>query len=288
MNMKLVSVIIPAYNASKFIGETIQSVIDQTHKNWELIIVDDGSTDSTAEKINAFSSDPRIKSVRQNNAGVSTARNHGLELAKGDFIAFLDADDVWLPNNLESKLLVLNSEEIDFVFGDIYYTDENLQNKIPGDKGTDVNIVENILLWEGEVIPCPSGNLLIKRRCFDKGLKFDPNFSTAADQDFSLYLSRDFKGKYIHEHMMLYRFVNASMSKNIPVMESDHINVYRKAKEKKLFKSFWFKQRCFSNLYLILAGSYWKNAGKKWKGFIFILKSVFTYPPNILKVFKKI
>lgn len=94
--MELVSVVMPAYNASRFIAESIQSVQNQTYTNWELIIVDDGSTDNTYEiAANFAAADKRIKIKQQKNSGVSSARNLALDCARGGYIAFLDADDLW-------------------------------------------------------------------------------------------------------------------------------------------------------------------------------------------------
>src|SRR6266852_6361254 len=98
----LVSVIIPAYNAERFIDETLESVFKQTHDHLELILVDDGSTDGTGAQVRAYGD--RVRFIRQVNAGAGAARNRGLEVATGDYIAFLDADDLWRPEKLEVQL----------------------------------------------------------------------------------------------------------------------------------------------------------------------------------------
>lgn len=101
---KLVSIITPTYNCGKFIGETIESVLCQTYNNWEMIIVDDCSTDDTIEIVASFK-DPRIKYHRlDHNSGAAVARNLALRLARGRWIAFLDSDDLWLPTKLERQL----------------------------------------------------------------------------------------------------------------------------------------------------------------------------------------
>src|SRR5688572_1866005 len=94
-NKKLVSVIIPAYNAGPFISETLESVLAQTYSNWEVIVVNDGSKDNTENILKQYSEkDPRISFISKTNSGVSDTRNKGIDKAKGEFIAFLDADDV--------------------------------------------------------------------------------------------------------------------------------------------------------------------------------------------------
>jgi glycosyltransferase involved in cell wall biosynthesis len=99
------SVVIPAYNAAQFLPAAISSVQSQTFTDWELLIIDDGSTDRTAEVVQTFQDrDGRIQLIRQTNQGVSAARTHGVEQSQGDLIAFLDADDWWLPHKLATHL----------------------------------------------------------------------------------------------------------------------------------------------------------------------------------------
>ena len=99
--MPNVSVIIPAYNAEAFIADTVQSVLDQTYQDFEIIVVDDGSKDGTVAALEPFGS--RVHVHTQTNGGVARARNAGVALASGEFIAFLDADDLWLPQKLERQ-----------------------------------------------------------------------------------------------------------------------------------------------------------------------------------------
>lgn len=97
--MKLVSVIIPVYNVERYIAATVQSVLDQTYSNFEVLIVDDGSPDRSIEICEQFT-DPRIKIIRQENRGLAGARNTGIRHAKGEYLGFLDSDDLWLPEKL--------------------------------------------------------------------------------------------------------------------------------------------------------------------------------------------
>ncbi|HQD92872.1 MAG TPA: glycosyltransferase family 2 protein [Bacilli bacterium] len=112
----LVSVITPAYNSEEYIGETIKSVLSQTHENWEMIIVDDCSKDNTEVVVKKFD-DPRIKYFRlEENSGAAVARNIALEKAKGKYIAFLDSDDLWKPEKIEKQLRFMMNNKIGFSF----------------------------------------------------------------------------------------------------------------------------------------------------------------------------
>ncbi|OXA94449.1 glycosyltransferase family 2 protein [Flavobacterium hercynium] len=114
----LVSIIIPTYNTEKFIGATLQSVQDQTYQNWEIILVDDASTDDTVKIIQDFAAnDRRIKlSVLPKNSGNGYARNVALEKATGKYIAYLDADDLWFPTKLEKQIQFLKTNNLPFTF----------------------------------------------------------------------------------------------------------------------------------------------------------------------------
>lgn len=127
-NKPLVSVIVPLYNAEKYISETIKSVINQTYENWELLVVDDCSTDNSREIVKSFEQkDSRIRLIESeiNFGGPARPRNIGIENAKGEYIAFLDADDVWLKNKLEKQLnLLIENNNFDLIDANAYTIDE--------------------------------------------------------------------------------------------------------------------------------------------------------------------
>lgn len=290
-NMPLVSVIIPAYNAEKFIAQTIDSVISQTYSNWELIVVNDGSTDNTLHIVQTYSNnDHRISFISKPNTGVSDTRNTGIAKAKGDYIGLLDADDVWLPINLEKKITVLKENpSIDFVFSNMYQADKNLENQTPAPAGKDSNILEDLLLWNGEVIPGPCSNLVVRKKCFDSGIKFNPILTTIADQNLTVQLAMKYKGKLIAENLWIYRVLPGSMSKSLMVMEQDSLATYALYKANNYFKSNSFRRKCFSNMYMIVGASWWKDGNEKWRGLHFLTLAFLTSPFNTLsKLFKKV
>ena len=125
--MALVSIITPAFNSEKFIAETIMSVLNQTYQNWEMIIVDDCSTDKTAEIIRSFQEkDSRIIYLRNEiNKGSAFARNLALKKAKGKWIAFLDSDDLWMPEKLERQIEFMSKNNYNFSYSNYCEIDEN-------------------------------------------------------------------------------------------------------------------------------------------------------------------
>lgn len=132
-NNELVSIIMPAYNAEKYIEEAIQRVIEQTYEKWELIVVDDASTDSTAAIAQAFADqDKRIRLIRLSaNGGVANARNVAMENAKGRFLAFLDSDDLWLSEKLERQLSFMREKNCAFSFHSYrHFSEKEVSNKL--------------------------------------------------------------------------------------------------------------------------------------------------------------
>jgi glycosyltransferase involved in cell wall biosynthesis len=281
----IVSIIIPAYNAERFISETIESVQQQSYNSWELIIVNDGSTDGTKDIVeNKLLSDKRIRIINQKNSGVSVARNTGMKNATGDFMAFLDADDIWLKDNLKEKIsLLINDSTIDFVFSDRNLIDERSENPQPSPFGSDTNIFENTLLWDLKPIPGPCSNIVFRKSCLSQDISFPPELSNIADKYFVVLLSRHFRGKRIAKALWNYRQVSGSMSKNLMLHETDAIRAYYLYKKFNFFKSASFRRKCFSNMYLIIAGSWWKDGNNKKRGLYFLLRAFFTDPINTMK-----
>lgn len=122
---ELVSIITPSYNTAKYIEETIQSVINQTYTNWEMIIVDDCSTDNTDEVVSKYLVDPRIRYLKnEKNSGAAVSRNYALREAKGKWIAFLDSDDLWSPDKLEKQIMFMKEHDYHFSYTNYIEIDE--------------------------------------------------------------------------------------------------------------------------------------------------------------------
>ena len=140
MEENLVSIIMPSWNTGKYISQSIESVINQTYEKWELIIVDDNSSDNSVEVINKYLDDKRIHLyVNPTNQGAAISRNRAIKKAKGEWIAFLDSDDLWVPEKLEKQILFMNENHYSFSYHNFEKIDEN--NKLLGISVTGPRVV---------------------------------------------------------------------------------------------------------------------------------------------------
>ena len=182
-NDTLISIIIPCYNHGSFLGETLESVLCQTHGNWECIIVNDGSTDQT-EEISRFYcfKDQRIKLVNKENGGLSSARNAGLKESKGALIAFLDADDRWEAGKLKNQLSFFINGTADIVFSDYCFFDKK---KVFPHNEAPVPALFNLSDFIARN-PCraSSSSVMITRAVFKKVGFFDLNLRSLEDLDY--------------------------------------------------------------------------------------------------------
>jgi glycosyltransferase involved in cell wall biosynthesis len=185
----LVSVIIPTYNRANVIICAIDSVLNQTYKNMELIIVDDASRDNTEERVKGFN-DSRIKFVRHKiNKGGSGARNTGIGEAKGDYIAFLDSDDEWLPEKIEKQILMFKCADpkVGLIYTGVLRVDENgriTEQIVPKEKG---DLCGKLL--EGNFIGTTSA-IMARRSCIMRVGGFNDSLPSCQDWDFYIRLSR--------------------------------------------------------------------------------------------------
>lgn len=219
-----VSVIIPAYNAERHILTALDSVLAQTMADLDVVVVDDGSHDRTAE-VAAATADPRVRVLRTTNGGVACARNHGMAMSSGRYVAFLDADDVWLPTKLQHQVALLDSDpQVGLVLSDYAITGPTLSaRKIVHvvDAGA---FVRQWFLQEGEG---PGfGSTAVVRRSSCSGLSFDPALSTSADLDFAWRLAGRSAVETIAEPLAAYRMHSAQMHTDFAVFERDMTHLY--------------------------------------------------------------
>jgi len=284
-----ISIVIPAYNASKYLKESVASIQSQTFKSWEVIIVNDGSTDNTFELAKSFLVNERIKLINQENKGVSAARNAGIKAANGKYIAFLDADDFYLENNLQLKYDAFCADEsIDFVYSDILKCDNNL-NELYVEKGVEAaTLFEEVLLWEKETIPGFSSNIVIKAEQMKGRILFDENLSNCADRFMKILLGKYLKGFYIPKPLVKYRDVPGSMSKKVSLLDHDENYIIRQIKNQQIIPPGKFRRKVMANIYVTLSGSWYTNANKPIKAVKYGIKATFLYPSFLPKIIRKL
>jgi len=226
--MPLISVIIPAYNAERTILETIKSVQSQTYSDLELVVINDGSTDRTLDLLNSIQDD-RLKVFSFHNSGVCVARNYGISQAKGEFISFIDADDLWASNKLEAQLDALKQHpEADVAYSWTYFFYEQTGEKIPGHPAFFTGNVYGDLLKENFITS--GSNILVRREAIQKIGEFDSTFPHCADWDFYLRLAAQCKFVVVSQHQIFYRQSTTSMtSTKISGIEKQLITMLEKA-----------------------------------------------------------
>jgi glycosyltransferase involved in cell wall biosynthesis len=209
MDKNLVSVVIPTYNTSNFLIKAIQSVINQTYKNWELIIVDDGSTDQTRQIVEEFQKkDSRIKYFFQNNKGQGAARNLGIKNASGNYIAFLDSDDEFFENKLERVISYFEKDKnIGFIYTDAIIIGDYLYKKRRSEIVTPYSgKIYTKLLFNNFIT---TSTVVVKREVLQNcGLFDESNFlRNFEDYDLWLRIAKKYKIEYIPEVLVKYYFV---------------------------------------------------------------------------------
>ena len=246
-----VSVMMPVYNGEKYVADAIRSLLAQTWQDWELIVVDDGSTDATPRILDQFR-DRRIRRVWQQNAGEAVARNTALDLARGERLAFLDADDVYLPSALEahSRFLEIHPEW-DAVFSDGYLVDgsggvlSRLTEHRPGIHTGD--ILEPLVLT-ASVITVPVCTMLRRNMVDRHTIRFDPSLIIGPDWDFWIQVARVARFGYLDEVTCKYRVhqTNVTLTSGWERRREDLIR-----NRMKVLSSDWFQglslptRRCF-------------------------------------------
>ena len=185
--MPKVSVIIPAYNSMNFLPQAIESVLNQSYQDFEVIVVNDGSTDHIEEWITQIA-DSRVKYISQINQGPAVARNTGIKNSQGMYLAFLDADDIWHPTKIAKQVdIIENHPKVGLVYSWVGSIDEqgNINSKVKKNFA-EGNVWQHII--ENNIIECGS-NPMVRRICFEKLGGFDPD--TAYAQDWQMWLKVD-------------------------------------------------------------------------------------------------
>ncbi|MBE8966026.1 glycosyltransferase family 2 protein [Nostocales cyanobacterium LEGE 12452] len=276
--MPKVSVLIPAYNAMNYLPETMENVLSQTFTDFEVIVVNDGSLDETEQWVSQIK-DPRVRLINQENQGLAGARNTGIAYAKGEYITFLDADDLWEPTKLEKQLRVLEENlEVALVYTWVAFVDEMgkptgrvFKNQVEGDvwkKLTEHNIVE-----------CGSV-AIVRRSCFEDIGLFDRNLgSYLEDWDMWLRIASRYPFKVVKEPLVYYRQSSSSASRNWEAMARSFELVIEKAFSAAPSELQYLKNRSYGSANLCLAWKALQSRAQDWEGAAnFRAKALAYYP----------
>ncbi len=225
--MPVISVVIPAYNAECTILETLQSVQKQTFSGFEIIVINDGSTDRTLEVINTVQ-DPRIYVFSYSNGGLPVARNRGISQAKGEFITFLDADDLWTPDKLELQLAALQqNSEAGLAYSWTLIMDEKGENFYPGKSVSFEGNVYSELLISNFI--ASGSNAMLRREAIASVGEFDAELRSCEDWDYWLRVAPSWHFVVVPKPQILYRQSSGAMSSKTDVMEKYHLIVLERA-----------------------------------------------------------
>lgn len=238
--MPRVSVIMPAYNVDRYIEEAIESVLSQVMTDWELIVVDDGSTDSTFDILDKLAH-PRIFIIRQKNQGPATARNAGLDMAQGEYIAFLDADDLYLNSALADLVEYLDGHlNFDVVYSDGIICDQDkhplmrLSEQRPGFYTG--RILEHVVL-SSDVIAVPICTLTRRAIIKANGLRFDKDLNGMEDSFFWIQTARYARFGYLDKITCMYRVHQTNISRTTGRIARRKIQILARSK---IMNSKWF------------------------------------------------
>jgi glycosyltransferase involved in cell wall biosynthesis len=260
--MPKVSVNIPCFNSAGFIHHTIESLLGQTYEDFEAIVIDDGSTDRTGDIIRSYR-DERIRYFYQENRGLSLSRNRALSLSQGEYIAFLDHDDVWLPDKLRQQVEILDKDQ-DFAF--VYTNYFKLKpngKKYLGNRKTqpEGNIFENLLYYYSICL----STVMVRKQSLERlETLFDAKLCLAEETDVFMRLLFRERARYIEQPLTIYR-IHPNMSSVKHVDRYPDENAYMLEKFKKMDPSFTGRYSGAIRYYEAKLG-YWRARGAIAKG----------------------
>jgi glycosyltransferase involved in cell wall biosynthesis len=251
----LVSAVIPNYNYSQYVAEAVESALNQSYDNLEVIVVDDGSTDGSLEVLRTFGD--RIIVISQKNAGVSAARNAGVSESSGDYVAFLDSDDVWEPQKIERQVAIFGSSGIGIVHVGVTDIDPKGEALDQHFNGLEGEVADELLKWERPVILGGGSGAMVTRKAFEAAGGFDTNLMTSADWDFYYRICRNNRAAFIAEPLLRYRLHGNNMHTNVGRMEREMMHFYGKAFADPAVAAL---RRCaLGNFHRVMAGSYFQS-----------------------------
>ncbi|MBK1871747.1 glycosyltransferase [Marinobacter sp. 1-3A] len=214
----LVSVIVPVYNREKLVTETVASILGQTYRPIEIILINDGSTDSSLNVMQTLQQQhpSLVRIIDQENQGQTISRNQGIAAANGKYIAFLDSDDLWVPDKLELQIPLFD-EGVGLVYGGVELINESGETTglDPCDPQIQGSIFPQLLVKNRMT----GGSVVVLREALDKVGMFDPEFSAAENWDLWLRICKKYEVRLVNKPVVKYRLHQSNMSKDIILMQ---------------------------------------------------------------------
>jgi len=296
----LVSVIIPTCNRSKLLIKTIQSVLNQTFNNYELLIVDDGSIDETKTSVNKIISEnphSKIKYIYQENEGVYSAINNGLTNSKGKYVAILDSDDKWYPNFLEVMVEELTRrEDVGLVYcGSIRFSNEQGEVRRSDFRySKEGNLLKYMVFRKHHIY---YGTCLFRKECFDKVGYYDSFFRTLGDREFHYRFSKKYNYGLVKKYLVLIRVHSESNKligfgpENNQISFEEQIRKYEKYWIRKMLadefiiNSFIFAKRRIISAFLYSFGKMYYDRGVLDKSYNFLKIAIILFPFNFKAIY---
>jgi len=255
--LPLVSVVIATYNQARYVAAAIESALSQTLRDFEIVVVDDGSTDNTWAVLDRYG--VAIRVVREPNAGQAVARNRGVAESRGEFIAFLDGDDIWLPEKLDRQVNAIRQQPgAGFCACGYYIADEELRSlgsKWPAPAG---NQLQSDLLLGNRI--GPPTTVIVKRDQFELVSGFDPALSYCCDWDLWIRLAQVTGFCAVNEILAAWRQHGGNLSRDIRSLEHDSVRLLKKALSdpRTPTDARSGARQVHGHNWSVLAGSYWK------------------------------
>jgi len=221
--MPTVSVIIHTYNNEKFIAETVASVLNQTYKDYEIIVVDDGSVDGTRDVLMPYMQ--KIRYHYKENGGIASAKNAGIGLSQAEFVAFLDHDDLWVPDKLQLQMEHFNENpQIGLVYAKYTSFRDGEELRTKPEKGYSGWIFKELLSKSF----IQTSTVVVKRECLDAVGPYDETFFLGDEYDMFLRIARKFQCGFVDKGLTRYRVHDTNASNNDFLFDNENLGVYKK------------------------------------------------------------
>lgn len=257
MTSPLVSVIIPTYNRAHYIAASIQSALDQTYPHLEVIVIDDGSTDNTAEILTRF--DDRVHCIKQVNQGVAAARNTGLAQVQGQYIAFLDSDDLWLPDKLEKQIAALEARpEVGLIHSRMMEIDEH-GNALNTETYTEDDLRGHIYKRLLRGVPIITSSVVVRQSVIAHIGSFD-HMRMGEDSDLWVRIAKHYEIDALLEPLVLWRIHAGKFERDPEELLNVHLYILNKQFRKPSNLGFVSRQQTYAFHYTLTLNR-WLNSG---------------------------